>query len=56
MKDANSALALTLHSFDSNPISWLYPRCSLWLYTLFPTKHPETFLHKALILGVYTTP
>ena len=56
MKDANTSLAFTLHSFDGNSILWLYLGRPPRLVPILPTKHPHAFIDKALILVVFATP
>ena len=56
MMDANTGLALTLHSFDSNSVSWLHFGRPLWLFPVLPTKHPHALFDETLILMVNATP
>ena len=56
MKDANTGLASTFHSFDGNSIPYLYLGRPLWLAPILPTKHPHAFVDKTLVLVLYATP
>ena len=56
MKDANTGLAFTFHSFDGNSIPWLYLGRPLCLAPFLPTKHPHSLADETLVLVLYATP